>query len=98
MTTLRKFISSSHLACGLVAGVVIAVMSATDVALADRSAGLPARVRFRFLPTGGTFEFVGKIAATLASGTSRVLVWTDFALSWRRLLPHEAATGANDRA
>lgn len=37
MTTLRKLIFWSHLACGLVAGVVIAIMSFTGVAIAFES-------------------------------------------------------------
>lgn len=50
----------------------------------DRSPGLQARVWIRFLHTGGAFGLPGKIVATLATAASLVLVWTGFALSWRR--------------
>lgn len=53
----------------------------------DRSAGLQARVWIRFLHTGGAFGLPGKIVATLATAASLVLVWTGFALSWRRFFP-----------
>jgi len=52
----------------------------------DRSPGLQARVWIRFLHTGGAFGLPGKIVATLATAASLVLVWTGFALSWRRFL------------
>ncbi len=50
----------------------------------DRSAGLQARVWVRFLHTGEAFGFLGKIIATIATAASLVLVYTGFALSWRR--------------
>lgn len=50
----------------------------------DRSPGLQARVWMRFLHTGGAFGLPGKIIASLASAAAVVLVWTGFALSWRR--------------
>ncbi|MGD9417895.1 MAG: PepSY-associated TM helix domain-containing protein [Verrucomicrobiota bacterium JB025] len=50
----------------------------------DRSPGLRARVWVRFLHTGAAFGLPGKIVATLATAASLVLVWTGFALSWRR--------------
>ncbi|GAA5131221.1 PepSY domain-containing protein [Luteolibacter yonseiensis] len=50
----------------------------------DRSPGLQARVWMRFLHTGGAFGLPGKIIASLACAASLVLVWTGFALSWRR--------------
>jgi len=51
----------------------------------DRSLGLRSRVWMRFLHTGGAFGVPGKIVATLATMASLVLVYTGFALSWRRL-------------
>ena len=54
------------------------------VSFADRSPGLRARVWARFLHTGEAFGLTGKIIATLATAASLVLVWTGFALSWRR--------------
>jgi uncharacterized iron-regulated membrane protein len=52
----------------------------------DRSPGLQARVWIRFLHTGGAFGITGKIIATAASLAALVLVYTGFALSWRRFL------------
>lgn len=50
----------------------------------DRSAGLRARVWIRFLHTGAAFGLPGKVVATAGTGASLVLVWTGFALSYRR--------------
>lgn len=50
----------------------------------DRSPDLQARVWNRFLHTGAAFGLPGKIVATLAAAASLVLIWTGFALSWRR--------------
>jgi uncharacterized iron-regulated membrane protein len=61
----------------------------------DRSPGLQARVWIRFLHTGGAFGLPGKIIATLATAASLVLVWTGFALSWRRFFGKRAAPSAN---
>ncbi len=55
----------------------------------DRSAGLQARVWIRFLHTGGAFGLTGKIVATLATAASLVLIYTGFALSWRRFFPRK---------
>lgn len=63
------------------------------VAFADRSPGLRARVWARFLHTGEAFGFAGKIVATVATAASLVLVWTGFALSWRRFFPRRVAAG-----
>lgn len=52
----------------------------------DRSPGLQARVWIRFLHTGEAFGLPGKIIVTIATAASLVLVWTGFALSWRRFL------------
>lgn len=59
-----------------------AILQATH--FADRSAGLRARVWIRFLHTGAGFGFTGKLIATLATLVSLVLIYTGFALSWRR--------------
>ncbi len=53
----------------------------------DRSPGLQARVWIRFLHTGAAFGVPGKIIASLVTAASLVLVWTGFALSWRRFFP-----------
>ncbi len=58
--------------------------SLKQVGFADRSTGLRARVWVRFLHTGEAFGLTGKIIATLATLGSLVLVYTGFALSWRR--------------
>jgi uncharacterized iron-regulated membrane protein len=52
----------------------------------DRSPGLQARVWIRFLHTGGAFGLPGKIVAVIATAASLVLVWTGFALTWRRFV------------
>jgi uncharacterized iron-regulated membrane protein len=65
------------------------VLSATR--FAERSAGLQARVWIRFLHTGEAFGLAGKVIATLATAASLVLVWTGFALSWRRFFPRKTA-------
>ncbi len=57
------------------------------IRLKDRSAGLQARIWIRFLHTGAAFGLVGKIVATLATLGSLVLVYTGFALSYRRFFP-----------
>lgn len=58
------------------------VLSATR--FSDRSAGLQARVWIRFLHTGEAFGLTGKIIAAATTAASLVLIWTGFALSWRR--------------
>ena len=50
----------------------------------DRSAGLQARIWFRFLHTGEAFGLPGKIIAALGSFAGIILVYTGFSLSWRR--------------
>jgi uncharacterized iron-regulated membrane protein len=61
------------------------VLSATR--FSERSAGLQARVWVRFLHTGEAFGLAGKIVAALATAASLLLVWTGFALAWRRFFP-----------
>lgn len=58
----------------------------------DRSPGLRARVWIRFLHTGGAFGLPGKIVATIATAASLILIWTGFALSWRRFFRKAKAT------
>ncbi len=50
----------------------------------DRSLALQTRVWIRFIHTGAAFGLVGKIIASIATAASLVLVYTGFALSWRR--------------
>ena len=50
----------------------------------SRSPGLKTRVWMRFLHTGEAFGMPSKIIAFLATAASLVLVYTGFALSWRR--------------
>ncbi len=63
-----------------------------EVRFQDRSAGLQARVWVRFLHTGAAFGIPGKIIASLACAAALVLVWTGFALSWRRFFPKRKRT------
>ncbi len=62
----------------------------SQVGWADRSPGLRARIWVRFLHTGEAFGLPGKILATLGSLAVLLVVWTGFALSWRRFFrrPH----------
>ncbi len=66
----------------------------SSTAFADRSAGLRARVWVRFLHTGEAFGLTGKIIATLATAASLLLVYTGFALSWRRFFGRKSARAA----
>ncbi len=68
-----------------------------SVSFSDRSRGIRARVWIRFLHTGEAFGLNGKILASLASAAALVLVYTGFALAWRRLVPGSKAVG-RDRA
>ncbi len=56
----------------------------SQVGWADRSPGLRARIWVRFLHTGEALGLAGKILASLASLALLIVVWTGFALSWRR--------------
>ena len=53
---------------------------------ADYNSGRKARTWMRFLHTGEALGFFGKLVAGLASLGGAVLVWTGFALAWRRFL------------
>jgi uncharacterized iron-regulated membrane protein len=52
----------------------------------DRSKGLQARIWIRFLHTGEAYGIIGKIIAAIACAVGLVLVYTGFALSWRRFI------------
>lgn len=52
----------------------------------DMSNGQKARIFIRFLHTGETFGLIGATIAGLASFAACLLVWTGFALAWRRLI------------
>jgi uncharacterized iron-regulated membrane protein len=54
--------------------------------LADRTPGSQARVWIRFLHTGEVFGVVGQTIAGVVSLASLFMVWTGFALAWRRLV------------
>ena len=52
----------------------------------SQSPGRQARLWIRFLHTGEALGIVGQTVAGLVSLTSLVMVWTGFALAWRRLV------------
>ena len=54
--------------------------------LSDRTPGSQARSWIRFLHTGEVFGVVGQTIAGVVSLTSLFMVWTGFALAWRRLI------------
>jgi uncharacterized iron-regulated membrane protein len=51
----------------------------------DQSAGRRLRTFFRFAHTGEYFGMVGQSIAGLAPLLATILVWSGFALAWRRL-------------
>lgn len=51
---------------------------------AEFNSGRKLRMWFRFLHTGEALGVIGKLVAALASLGGAVLVWTGFALAWRR--------------
>jgi len=53
----------------------------------DQNLGRQVRSWTRFLHTGEALGFVGKAVAGLASAAAALLVWTGFALAWRRFFP-----------
>lgn len=53
---------------------------------ADLSASRKIRAWVRFGHTGEVFGLPGQLIATLASAAGVILVWTGFALAWRRLV------------
>lgn len=60
-----------------------------QVGFEDRSKGTRARVWIRFLHTGEAFGLLGRIIATIATAASLFLVYTGFALSYRRFFPNK---------
>jgi uncharacterized iron-regulated membrane protein len=62
---------------------------------ADRTPGARARVWLRFLHTGEAFGFAGKLVATIATLGSLFLVYTGFALAYRRFFPSKSAAVAS---
>jgi uncharacterized iron-regulated membrane protein len=54
---------------------------------ADQNLGRRVRSWTRFLHTGEALGPVGKAVAGLASAAAALLVWTGFALAWRRFFP-----------
>lgn len=62
---------------------------------ADFNVGRKVRTWMRFLHTGEAFGFFGKLVAALASLGGAVLVWTGFALAWRRFLAWRRRQTAN---
>jgi uncharacterized iron-regulated membrane protein len=59
----------------------------------DRTPAQRARVWLRFLHTGEAFGLPGKVIATIASLGSLFLVYTGFALSYRRFFPAKRKVG-----
>jgi uncharacterized iron-regulated membrane protein len=64
-----------------ITGHVIAVQNFADIPEAQRLRGIT-----RFLHTGEVLGFWGQTVAGLASFAALFMVWTGFALSWRRLI------------
>jgi len=62
------------------------------LAFEDRSPGHQARIWFRFLHTGEAYGIPGKIIASLGSLAGIILVYTGFALSWRRFFKKKRAS------
>ncbi|HZH15074.1 MAG TPA: PepSY-associated TM helix domain-containing protein [Archangium sp.] len=63
---------------------------------ADYNLGRKARSWMRFLHTGEALGWIGQLLAAIASLGGVLLVWTGFALSWRRFFPRRrpSATAA----
>ena len=54
---------------------------------ADFNSGRKLRTWLRFLHTGEALGWLGQLVAAIASLGGAVLVWTGFALAWRRFFP-----------
>ena len=52
----------------------------------DQTPGRQARSWVRFLHTGEAFGLIGQTIAGIVSATTVLMVWTGFALAWRRLV------------
>src|SRR5690606_37733709 len=59
---------------------------ATSSGYDDLSAARKIRAWVRFGHTGEVFGIPGQILATIASAVGVLLVWTGFALAWRRMV------------
>jgi uncharacterized iron-regulated membrane protein len=64
----------------------------STVGFEDRTPGTRARIWLRFLHTGEAFGLVGKVIATLATLGSLLLVYTGFALAYRRFFVAQSKT------
>lgn len=64
----------------------------SKISFTDRSAGTRARTWLRFLHTGEALGMIGRIIATIAAAAALFLVYTGFALSWRRFFGRQATT------
>lgn len=64
----------------------------------DRSAGLQARVFFRFLHTGEAFGFFGKLIASIVSFGVVFLAYTGLALSYHRFFRKRPRAATSDSA
>jgi len=60
----------------------------------DQNLGRQVRSWTRFLHTGEALGTVGKVVAGLASAAAALLVWTGFALAWRRFFPKQTGNGS----
>jgi uncharacterized iron-regulated membrane protein len=63
----------------------------------SQTPGAKARSLIRFLHTGEALGLVGQTIAGIVSLTSVLMVWTGFALAWRRLVSPLLARRANSR-
>ncbi|MCY1082916.1 PepSY-associated TM helix domain-containing protein [Archangium lansingense] len=61
---------------------------------ADYNLGRKVRTWMRFLHTGEALGWMGQLLAAIASLGGVVLVWTGFALSWRRFFPRRRPANA----
>lgn len=55
----------------------------------EQNLGRKLRLWFRYLHTGEAAGVIGQLIAGLASAGGAVLVWTGFALAWRRFFPRK---------
>lgn len=62
---------------------------------ADFNSGRKLRTWLRFLHTGEALGWLGQLVAAIASLGGAVLVWTGFALAWRRFFPRRSVSTAS---
>jgi uncharacterized iron-regulated membrane protein len=60
----------------------------------DYNSGRKLRTWLRFLHTGEALGWPGQLVAAIASFGGAVLVWTGFALAWRRFFPRRRTAAA----